>query len=243
MHSMRCQRRRPLAAEGSKPLAKHNPTTHHIPLLDVRALLQQQLAAGKMSWRYRIAAVVLHVVVWVLGPVQHPAPIQLPGRLGAHGPRRCVRPKLMQPYPSPDIPFPAARSKGGSPQWSDSLSGAPCRTRRCVRTQSRRAVHGIGHRHRCALLRFPPPTPPTRDRIPHLLQVLLHPIIIAIHAISPYVGLLRHELAGLRGKGVGCVLGGREMDDTPHTQSTPFPPRRTMRSNGMMDCPSELLYS
>lgn len=30
------------------------------------------------------------------------------------------------------LPFPAASSRGGSPQWSDSLRGAPCQTKRSV---------------------------------------------------------------------------------------------------------------
>jgi hypothetical protein len=76
---------------------------HHITLLDVSALVQQILHAGEV-----------------------PCPELNLFRWNPFSKHVCmVRRRLCQ-LGRKALPLPAASSRGGSPQWSDSLRGAPC---------------------------------------------------------------------------------------------------------------------
>ena len=83
--------------------------THHVALLDVCTLRQQQLHAGQVTCG--MASVMLR---------EH------------HEERSCCRRSAERDSvhtvrePSRLAPLPAASRSGGSPQWSDSFSGAPC---------------------------------------------------------------------------------------------------------------------
>ncbi len=44
--------------------------------------------------------------------------------------------------------------------------------------------------------------------VSHLHDVLLHPIIVAVHAVPPDVGLFGHKLASLKGRGQGQEKSG-----------------------------------
>lgn len=79
-----------------------------------------------------------------------------------------------------NIPFPTASRSGGSPQWSDSFRGAPYALNR-ITSFKKTLLYAI-----------------IEDSRAYLLDVLLDPIIVSIHAVSPYVWLLRYEVAILQ---------------------------------------------
>lgn len=81
----------------------------------------------------------------------------------------------------------------------------------------------------------PPPPPPPPLPPAHLLDVLLHPVIVAIHAVAPYVGLLGHELAALQqqGRRQGSRSAGAELRG-------PACLALTMRSKGMAPAAASL---
>lgn len=72
----------------------------------------------------------------------------------------------------------------------------------------------------------------------HLLNVLLHPVIVAIHAVPPDVGLLRHELSGLRDSNSRAALEGRRGKGSRRRSRL-----LTMRSNGILSADTQSLRS
>ena len=82
---------------------------------------------------------------------------------------------------------------------------------------------------------------PRRCRTPspspaRLLNVLLHPVIVAVHAVAPDVGLFGHELAVLSGEaggGAGEAMASRRCS-TWHRPPRPPAPVRTIRSKGIL---------
>ena len=113
----------------------------------------------------------------------------------------------------PHTPFPAARTRGGSPQWSASFSGAPWAGQKGGggEREGEEGGGGVRERERCgvkpppvttpALAFSPSPHPPRsrRRRGPrtHLGDVFLDPVIVPVHAVPPDVGLFGDEDAGL----------------------------------------------
>ena len=66
----------------------------------------------------------------------------------------------------------------------------------------------------------------------YLLDVLFHPIIVPIHAVSPYVGLLRDEFSALH-KEIQCNAGRWKMYIISHAEKGG---KLTMRSKGILAC-------
>jgi len=84
-------------------------------------------------------------------------------------------------------PFPAARSSGGSPQWSDSFKGAPWGAW-IVSNFISLILHDCS---KGAALR-------KKMLEAHLFDMLLHPIIVTVYAVAPNVWFFRNELTTLR---------------------------------------------
>ena len=85
------------------------PTAHHVALLDVGTLVQQQLAAGEMPCREKRRRY-NYIKYFHLRE------------------RAFVRLDASKTIQRRNAPLPAANNRGGSPQWSDSFKGAPCRS-------------------------------------------------------------------------------------------------------------------
>ena len=121
---------------------------------------------------------------------------------------------LFHPSPASSVlPFPAASTSGGSPQWSASLIGAPCfvvlwrrekkRRRLSVFSSSFFGFFCAAPRGKNAPSLFPSPSliaSLSSLSLSYLGDVLLHPVVVPIDAIAPNVGLLRDESPRLRAR-------------------------------------------
>lgn len=118
---------------------------------------------------------------------------------------------LFHPSPASSVlPFPAASTSGGSPQWSASLIGAPCfvvlwrrekkRRRLSVFSSSFFGFFCAAPRGKNAPSLFPSPSliaSLSSLSLSYLGDVLLHPVVVPIDAIAPDIALLGDEDPGL----------------------------------------------
>lgn len=105
-----------------------------------------------------------------------------------------------------NLPLPAANSKGGSPQWSGSFRGAPYIDRFIYY----RLIAWSLHHHytntcnrdnftKQAAYEYQHQVPQLRYSTTYLHDMLLHPVIVSIHTVSPNIGLFWDEFPILHG--------------------------------------------
>ena len=101
------------------------------------------------------------------------------------------------------LPFPAASTRGGSPQWSASLIGAPWYWRERIKKKETK-----GEVERSFFLLHFSSAPNERfssasetknafSLSAHFRDVLFHPVVVTVDAVAPDIGLLRDEDSGL----------------------------------------------